>query len=514
MRCIPILFLALFLSCSSSSEKKATSIIRMNIEQDPQTLDPRKFRSLAERNLMGMLFDGLTREGRDGKSELSLAESYVQSDDGLLYTFLLKEANWSNGDPIVASDFLSTWQTVLSPTFLSENAYQLFCIKNAKEIKEGKKSVDQLGVYASGDRTLQIALEYPVPYFLELLSFPIFFPIHEKSYVKGEPTVFSGPFICKNWKHNDYIELIKNSNYFDAEAVQLSSIYLTMVTPETEIQMFEKGELDWAGSPISTLSLDRMEEYKKNGILCHTPMLGTKFFRVNVEDPFLQNVHIRKALASAIHRSDIINHVLQGYQKVALQFLPTSSLSYLSDASVEEAKELLQKGLQELGVTHQDIPKITILCVSNQQNRFLAQAVQQDWKEFLGLDVSIEVNETKVYYQKVDKKEYQIALGSWMADYNDKENFLSIFKSRLASNNNTGWENEEYTFLLENSKNLKGEERELKLLQCESILMREMPILPLYHYSAHYLKSPKIEGEIISSLGNIDFKYAHLNSDK
>lgn len=512
MRCIPLLLVLFFFSCSSSVDKKQASTLRINIEQDPQTLDPRKSRSLAERNLMGMLFEGLTREGKEGKSELSLAESYIQSEDGLQYTFLLKEAKWSNGDPITAQDFIDAWQTALSPSFAAENAYQLFCIKNAKEIKEGKKEVSQLGAYACGDRTLQIVLENKVPYFLELLSFPVFFPIHEKSYLKGEPTVFSGPFICKQWKHNDSIELVKNDHYFDADEVKISSIYLTMVTPETEMQMFERGELDWAGSPISSLSLDRMEEYKKNNTLCYAPMLGTKFFRVNTQDPFLHNVNIRKALAFAMHRHDIVDHVLQGYQKVALQFLPTSSLCYVSDASEEEAKELLEKGLEEIGITKEKMPKITLLCVSNQQNRLLAQAVQQDWKKALGIDVSIEVNEAKVYYQKVDRKEYQIALGSWMADYNDNGNFLSIFKTKASSNNNTDWENEEYTALLEMAENCVGEERESKLLQCESILMREMPILPIYHYSAHYLKSDRLQGERVSLLGNVDFKYAHLNS--
>jgi oligopeptide transport system substrate-binding protein len=315
---------------------------------------------------------------------------------------------------------------------------------------------------------------------------------------------FSGPFVCKEWKHNNYIELVKNEQYFDAENVHLSSIYLTMVSPETEIQMFEKGELDFAGSPISTISLDRMEEYKKKNQLHYAPMLGTRFFRINVEDSFLQNRYIRKALA-------LIDHILQGYQKVALQFLPPSPLSYLSDANLDEARELFQKGLEELSLTRENMPKIKILCVGNQQNKLIAQAVQQDWKQALDIDVSIEVNEVKVYYGRLDQKDYQIALGSWIADYNDGENFLEIFKTKTSSNNNTQWESDEYLTLLESAKNLEGEERESKLFHCESILMRDLPIIPLYHFSAHYVKNPRLQGERLSSIGNIDLKWAYLD---
>ncbi len=509
-----IFLLSCTFSCQSKpkvdSKKEAT--VRINIVDDPKSLDPRKSRSLGERNLMGMLFEGLTRGGKEGTNELALAQNYVMSEDGLSYTFTLKDAYWSNGDKILAKDFIYAWQTALSPTFLSENAYQLFCIKNAKEIKEGKIPASDLGVSAIDEKTLQIDLQNPVPYFFEILSFPIFFPVHEKIDNTPSECISSGPFKLKEWRHNNFIEAIKNEKYFDSKEVKLSSIFMTMVEQETEMQMFENKELDWAGSPISSLSLDRIQELKEKNLLCSSPMSGTRFFRMNIEKKPFDNVNIRKAFALAINRQAIVDHIMQGHQKVALQFFPDSINSYFQDADIKTAKILWQKGLEELGLSQDSFPKVTILCASAHQNLLVAQAVQQDWKQTLGIDVAIEPNEIKVYFSRVGNQDYQIALGSWVADYADPESFLEVFKYKKDSTNNTGWESEQYISTLDKARTLKGEKRRGELLHSESLLMQDLPLIPLYHLCNHYLQNPSLKGVNLSSIGNLDFKWAYLDS--
>lgn len=509
-----IVLLTCTFSCQSKPkiDSKKETTIRINIVDDPKTLDPRKSRSLGERNLMGMIFEGLTRSGKEGKSELALAQDVIISEDGLSYTFTLKEAYWSNGDRILSKDFIYAWQTALSSTFLSENAYQLFCIKNAKEIKEGKKSFSDLGVSAIDEKTLKIDLVNPVPYFFEILSFPVFFPVHKKIDNIPSECISSGPFLLKEWRHNNFIEVIKNEKYFDANKVQLSSIYMTMVEQETEMQMFENKELDWAGSPISTLSLDRIKELKEKKTLRSAPMSGTRFFRVNIEKEPFHNINIRKAFSLAINRQAIVEHIMQGDQKVALQFFPDSINTYFQDADVKMAKILWQKGLDESGLSQETFPKVTLLCASAHQNLLVAQAVQQDWKQTLGIDVTIEPNETKVYFSRIGNQDYQISLGSWVADYADPESFLEVFKYKKDSVNNTGWESKEYISLLDKARNVQGKERKTELLHCESILMEDLPVIPLYHLSNHYLQNSFLKGVVLSSIGTLDFKWAYLDS--
>jgi oligopeptide transport system substrate-binding protein len=503
-------FLPLLFSCQKQGDnlepkKKGISI---NILSDPTTLDPRKTRALNERILTNMLFEGLTRLDKEGKTSLALAEEVEISSDGKSYSFRLKEAYWSHGERIQPQDFIYAWQTALSPSFPSSNAYQLFCIKNAEEIKLGKKEAQDLGVYALDEKTLKIDLVRPVPYFLELLAFSIFFPVHP-SMDQGN-LVFSGPFVLKEWKHNDFIEVKQNPAYWDAKAVHLPSVYMTMVGEDTEMQMFEHKELDWAGSPMSTLPIDLLQNLKKEKVLHSSPMAGTVFFRVNTEKFPFHNKNIRKAFALAIHRQELVDHVIQGDQKVALRFLPSSPVSYFADGADEEARAFLQKGLQELGISKSELGKVTLLYASNQKNHLTAQAIQQDWKRSLDLDVTIEAAESKVYYSRIGVQDYQLAAGSWIADYNDPESFLEVFKYKNSSTNNTQWENPLYTSLLSTANDLKKEQRAQVLGQCETLLMEELPIIPLYHLNYLYLKDKNLCDVIISPLGNIDFKWAYF----
>ncbi len=513
-----LVFLFSLLSSCQPKSKLPDQKIHLNISSDPMTLDPRKGRALNEQILIGMLFEGLARETPQGVNELALADKMEKLENGSCYVFHLKEAYWSNGDRISAEDFIYSWKTALDPAFPSENAYQLFCIKNAQAIKKGEKISSELGVKAIDSYTLQIDLQYPVPYFFELLSFPIFFPVHKSIDFAKSDLVSSGPFCLTTWKHNDFIEIAKNENYWDAQAVQLKNIQFSMVSSETEIRMFEKKELDWAGSPLGDLPLDLLEKFREEKLLKVHPMLATSFFRLNTEKPPFTNVNIRKAFALAINRKALVDHVFQGENEVATRFVPKSMRlqndEYFPDTDELQAKELFQKGLEELGMSREDFPKITFLYRSSQKNNSIAQTIQQDWKRTLGVTVDLEANEWKVCLGRIRLKDYQLVLSDWIADFNDPVNFLSIFKYKQESSNNTQWENEEYTNLLDTSEIIDSEHRKQILQRCEAILMREMPIIPLYHSSMRYLKQDRLKGVVLSSLGNLDFKWAYVDNPK
>src|SRR5690242_3813247 len=205
------------------------STLRLNIENDPNTLDPRKARDLHSQALARLFFEGLTRVGKNGKAELALAESVSYSGDATQYTFHLKDAYWSNGDSVTAYDFIHAWKTLLDPAFPSDVAFQLYPIKNAKAAKEGRVASEAIGVRALDNKTLQIDLEYPVPYFLELVAIPAFFPINShvdrivpKWADQPSSYVCNGPFRLKEWKHNACITASKNDAYWDAPSVKLS----------------------------------------------------------------------------------------------------------------------------------------------------------------------------------------------------------------------------------------------------------------------------------------------------
>lgn len=492
-----------FSACQSA---KPSSSLRINIEDDPSTLDPRKVRTLTEHALARVIGEGLSRLDPSGKLVMGLAEKVEVDAAGLEYVFTLKDAYWSNRDPIVASDFVSSWKEAISPSFPSQNVESLFCIKNARAIYQGKLADDTLGVYARGDKTLVVQLEYPVPYFLQLLSLPLFFPVHSQE--KGfSPTVIaSGPFYIKKWKSHDLLVVEKNPHYYDAKNVRMESIRFIMVPAETELQMFQKGELDWAGSPLSSLPKDLLQELQQQPEYGSFPFAGTAFLGCNTENEALGNSKIRKALGLALDRRALVDHVLHKGGAPARGFLPFSSREHFAE-DLLVARKLWQEGCEELRY----IPSLTLLYSSSvQSTHVLVQALQQQWKAGLGVQIALESCESKVYLDRMQKLDFQLAMRSWIADYDDPSSFLDIFKQKRNSANRTGWENGRYTSLLEQASITMSEKERIALLEdCERILMEEMPILPLYYLQGMYLKNPRLQGVVISPCGSLDLKWAY-----
>lgn len=512
-------------SCQSGSPALSSkpSVFRVNIQDEPHSLDPRKVRQLSGLALVRGLFDGLMRINREGKPDLAVAERVAISPDGKTYTFYLRKSHWSNGDPVTAHDFAYAWKTRLTPDFPSDTADVLYVIKQAKAAKEGRVPLSEVGVRAESDHILVVELENPTAYFLELVAHPSWVPVNQQVdqktphwFQNASSYVSNGPFSIASWEHASSLVLQKNPSYWDQEAVHLSGIEFYMLAEETELNMFEKKEVDWAGSPLSTLPLDAIKSFKKTPLFGSITGCSTDFLRLNTRLDFLSDPRIRRALALAINRKELTEHVTQGGQVPALGLIPPSIEGggnlYFADADVVEATRLFEEALRDRGLKKENLPEISYLYRSSARNHLLSQAIQQQWKEVLGFNIKLESVESKVFFSRISKKDYQIAFGNWVADFADPINFLEVFKTKEGSNN-TEWENRSYAELLDKASVLPRSETRLALLkEAEEILMKEMPIIPLYYMSMVYVVQPYVKGIALSPMAQIDFKWAEIEA--
>jgi oligopeptide transport system substrate-binding protein len=507
--------------CNCSLEQS----ISINVVSEPHTLDPRKVRSLSCINLVRMFGEGLTRLGKSGITELALAETITVSEDMKTYTFKLRPSFWSNGDPVTAEDFVYAWKKSLSPSFPSDNAFLLYVIKNGKSVKNGELPLSFLGVSAPSEHTLTVELEHPVPYLLELTSLPIFFPVngkHEKQNphwnLEADSFICNGPFLLEKWNHTSQMVAVKNPRYWDASHVQLEKIELLMVDEETGFKMFENKELHWDGSPFSTVPVDAINYLVKQGKVETHPLLGTYWIRTNISKFPCQSERIRRALALAIDRGAIVEHITQGNQIPATGIVPVSmglqDSPYFEDGASTEAAFLLEEALREQKMSLTDLPEFILTYPADNRNHRIAQAIQDQWKTHLQIHVKLDPVEGKVFFDRMSKKDYQLACGSWIADFNDPINFLEVFKSKNIGTNNTNWESLDYTKALEASYLAKtAEERKEQLRVSEKLLMEAMPVIPVFHYTMLHMQSHGLKDVVLSDSGHIDFKWAYLEEE-
>lgn len=524
-----ILSVLLLLGCHKTQLPIQQQAIRMNIGEEPQSLDPRKARSLTSITLMHMFFEGLMRISQTGALEMALADQVDVSADGLQYRFHLRKSFWSNGKAVTSLDFSEAWRTILDPQFPTDIAYQLYGIKNARKAKLGEVSLAQIGVLTPDLQTLVVELEQPIPYFLELLATPYFFPVplqivntYADWAYAPETYVCNGPFKLDTWKHSEGMKAVKNPHYWQADNVRLKEINLVMVDSSTELQMFEAGNLDWAGSPLSSISVDAVLSLKTHDTFHVNPFLATYFFRVNTSETLqgkknpLSSSAFRKALAMSLDRKLLTEHILQGGQIPARGLVPPglglSDKGYFQD-EVNQARAFLTDALLELDLTLDKLEPVRLSFAGSERNAMIAQAIQKQWEKALGIRVELEAVESKIYFQRISHKEYQLAAGSWTADFSDPINFLEVFKYKDASTNNTNWENGRYTDLLNQSALCQDTQERIRLLrEAEIILMDQMPLIPVYHYALNYLKRDGLEEVALSPLGKIDFRWAHIES--
>lgn len=520
-----ILFLIAACLLASCGQKTPPQLLRLNIKGEPASLDPRKGGDITSAQLHFMLFEGLMRLTENGDVEPAQAASFDISEDGKIYTFHLRETKWSNGSSVTAHDFEKAWKDILDPSFPSVNAHLFYPIKNAEDAKRGLIPLAQVGITAHDDKTLVVELTQPTPYFLELTSFCVYFPVSSQvdkqcpdwAYHAGKQFVTNGPFVLSKWTHNDEIVLKKNPTYWNVNQVKLAGIHISMVSHElTALHMYENGDLDMIGQPLSPIPADALHAFKKQGLLKVNPVAGTTILAFNVQRFPFTNQNIRKAFAYAINREAIAKNITQLDEQPAVGAIPpvmkpNRFKAFYKDADAEQAKIYLEKGLKELGIAKEDLNGLTYTYSTSELNHKISQAIQQQWLEVLGIQVSLQNNEHKIHMDKLTKRDFAIGQSVWYSQYYDPINILERFKLKENTKNYPGWENPNYISLLDRSAYEAGNERLQTIEQAEAIFMEEMPIVPLLHLSFGFMAKPHVKTIPFSPMGGIFFERIELD---
>ncbi|QSB08162.1 peptide ABC transporter substrate-binding protein [Lysinibacillus fusiformis] len=509
---------------SGSTEETTSSGGELNVvvASEPPSLHPALATDTTSGVILTNTFEGLTTLDADARPVAAAAESWEVSEDLKTYTFKLRDAKWSNGDPVVASDFEYAWKWALNPDNLSEYASILYSIKGAAAYNNGEGSADDVGVKAEDEKTLVVTLENPTPYFLELTAFKTYAPLNQKVVEgndewytdAGENFVTNGPFVLDEWRHNDTIVLKKNPEYWDADKVALDTVNIGMVESEaTAVTMFKGGEIDYLGAPFQTVALDAIDGFKADGTLNINDQASVYWYKLNTKDKITGNANIRKALALALDRQGLIDNITKGEQKPALGMVPTAvhgfeeDRGYYKDNDIEGAKAALEAGMKELGITNPADVKINLSYNTSEAHAAIAQYVQEGWTKNLGITVSLDNSEWQVYLEKLNQLDYQVGRMGWVGDYNDAYTFLEMYDTAANGNNDTGWENAEYKKLLDQSNTEADPAKRLELLkQAESIAVSEFPVVPIYYYTNLSVIQDYVKDMKADILGNISLK--------
>ncbi|MDH6352826.1 MULTISPECIES: peptide ABC transporter substrate-binding protein [Brevibacillus] len=505
----------------TEATKTEPMVLRWSINSEPPSMDPGIAVDADSFDMIYAAFEGLTSYDLNGQLTNATAESFTNTPDYMNYTFKIrKDAKWSNGDPVTAHDFVYAIKRNLDPKTASEYAYQLYYIKGGEEYNTGKGKADDVGVKAIDDYTVEFNLKSPTPFFRELTFFPTLFPLHQKT-VESSPNwaaeaktiVGNGPFIMDTWEHKSKIVFTKNPNYWDKSNVKLDRLEISMIEDNnTAFSMFENGDIDWGGYPASTLPTDAIPSLKDAGKLMVADNPGTQSVVFNTTKPPFNNKKIRQAFAYAINRQEIIDNILQTGVPAAYGWVPTSMGlkpdGYFKEDN-EKAKQLLAEGMKELGLTA--FPTVTYTYDTTDTNKKVAEALQDQWKKVLGVNVKLYNAELKVYRDMRSQANFDLIRFQWGADFNDPINFLEMFRDKTGGNNHPDWENAKFKELIDKSYNEPDlDKRKRILLDAETILMDEMPLAPLNFRGSPYVKNDKVKDFIIFPLGGAYFKYTSV----
>lgn len=503
-----LFFLGVTFGCSKKSPPPSKRSLHLNIAQDQIILDPRKGADFSSVSVQFLLFEGLVQMTPYSTRAPAVAEKIAISDDLLKYTFYLREARWSDGTPITAFDFVQTWKDILHSNFPSPNAHLLYPIRNGERAKRGEVSEKEIGIRALDHRTIEVYLEQPTPYFLDMISFAIFHPVNQAvnmrnpRWAEGRPREFvcNGPFRLKEWQRNHTIILEKNPYYWDAANVELDEIHISLISSEqTALQLYEQGELDFLGLPFTGIVSDSVPDLLDRGMIKTTPLPASTICTFNLNSYPFHNKNIRKAFAYAIHREEIVNNITMLGEEIGTRLLPESlgfeSEPFFQDGDIEQAREYLEKGLEELGVSKEGLGTIKLLHATTGIYSTVAQALQTQWLNALGIFVQLEGFEYKVFLDKLTKRDYQMGQCIWIAQYLDPMNFFDRFREPETLKNYPGYDNPEYAKILEDSLLIHDQKERFKLLKkAEKLLVEDMPLTPIYHWKNAFLVKNHVKG--------------------
>ncbi len=484
-----ILLLGIFGGCHRSTPPSTFTFIN---GAEPESLDPAIITGQPEMRLVSTLFEGLTARNKKGEVEPGVAESWTLSNDLKTIRFTLRKAYWSNGDPVTAPEFVQSWERALNPLMASKYADLLYPIKNAESYNKGKiDNFNLVGVHAPDLQTLEVQLENPTPFFLDLCSMATLYPVHfpslkseGRNWIKPGKMISNGAYTLKEWKIDDRVVLQKNSHYWRADQVNIEQITaLTTSSATTAFNLFYSGKADLIMDKglIPTLMIEHL---RKQPYFHSNPFLATYFYRFNVTRKPFNNPKVRKAFALSIDKQQIVDKITRAGEPIAHTITPPGVRDYTPPQGLALNIALAQKLLTEAGYPKgKGFPSVSILYNSSELNQQIAVEIQSMWKEALGVNVTLQNQEWKVYLGSLDQLDFDICRSSWVGDYNDANTFLDCFITGRG-NNRTGWSHPEYDQRMTESTLEQNTEKRAEILQsAEKILVeQELPIVPIYHF--------------------------------
>ena len=554
MRKIVSLFLALCLVLGMASVAAADGefVLNLCIASEPETIDPNLGSSVDSAIYANHQFENLMKYAMTDEHPADdptvynvdvapgQAASYEVSEDQTVYTFKLRDdIFWSDGQPVVAENFVYSWQRLVNPETAADYGYFLDnIVLNAAAIQAGEKEPSELGIVALDEKTLQVTLESPCAYFLSMCAFPTLMPLRQdvvegsENWTDPANIVVNGVYKVTEWVHDSYIRMEKNDKYYDAASLGPDALVWNLSDSETAIlSSYQAGEYQF----IDTIPSDMIASLKDSGDLFVNPYVGTYYLYLNCSK--ITDWRVRAALVLSVDRENIVENVTQGGQVPATGLVASGILdskmqdfaygsselgaiyAWLSeqypDADLETytgrcelAQELYQAAVDD-GAWD---PDTTIVYNFNtsETHKAIAEACGQDWKTVLGVNITLENQEWATYTNGLGEHTFGVARLGWIADYNDAMTYLELMVTG-ASYNYGLYSNTDFDQMLVDAKaKLPGEERDALLYSAEETLFGEggFPVAPIYYYTQLYCKDSSIDNVGFTSLGYFFFQYA------
>ena len=527
---IGLVILLMLSSISCSKGKNENDGIIVNLSVEPKTIDPSLNAQIYGVIYISHVFEGLTVRDRNNKIVPGVAEDWEISPDGKTYTFYLRtNSTWSDGKPVVAEDFVYSWQRQVDPKVASEYSYQHEPVKNAMAITRGEMPVDSLGVKALDDHTLVVELEAPTAYFLEVAAFPTFAPLRKdiiEQYgdswtLKPETYIGNGPYIMSERNIDENIIMVKNPNYWNADSIVAEKItFVFMQNGAAAVAGIKDGSLHMAYEPPQQDIPTLLEE----GLIQIKPLIATYYYPINVTNEYLKDPKVRKALSLAIDRNYIVENVTKGGQKPASGWVPYAvndvdgdfringgDLYDVSKEGYSNNVEMAKQLLAEAGYPNGEGFPVIEFKTDPGNHVGIFEAVQQMWKEHLNIDSTITQIDNALLGQTLLEKNFMIGRLYWSADYSDPMSMMSLFTS-YNTQNNGGYSNQRYDELIGEAMSTDDNNIRMKAMhEAEKILIQEdMGAIPLYFFTEPLLVNPKLKDVVYNPLGFHKFFYAYL----
>ncbi|PCG20312.1 peptide ABC transporter substrate-binding protein [Brachyspira sp. G79] len=522
---LSIIIILLLLNACKNKDLSNESI-RVSIGAEPQSIDPSFLSAIDSMIYAAHVFEGLTTKDKDNNLVGGVAESWDISDDGLTMTFHLRDnAKWSDGKDVTASEFVYSFRRLADPKTASSYSFLITPIKNASKVISGELPIEELGVKALDDKTLEVSFETPTAYFLELAAVPIFSPLREE-FINEDWTfspdtyIGNGPYKMTERRVDEIISLELNTNYWNKDNIKAKKIDFIMFSDvSTAYAAIKEGSILYSYKiPPNDIDLLREEGY-----LVVTPSLGTAYYALNNTNEVLKDKRVRKALALAIDRNYIVENITKGGERPAAAFIPYGLKDTQGDfrenggeyysvkkedysKNIEEAKRLLS----EAGYSNGSNFPVLEFKTNPGTGVTIAEAVQQMWKENLNIDMTITQEEWSVFQKNRQTRNYVVCRADWIGDYLDPMTFADLFVSS-SSGNRVGYNNADYDKLILEAKNtLDNKIRMNNMHKAEDMLIGEdMAFIPLYHYTSPSMQNPKLKDVIADTLEIRRFFYCY-----